>query len=136
MKGLVSTIDIRRQELTSSKKTTEELSKKVNEIHSPVETNEVTKLCESYVEIVSTIDIVHRVLFVKDEDGATIWTIIDAPPFEDSLRTPIYEAQLKILSSAKEGIFLDFHVLNVSELSKNQNIEDIISSDFDVIWPR
>jgi len=96
----------------------------------------VNELCKAYIEIVSAFDIVHKVLLVEDEDVATIWTIIDAPQFEDSFRTPIYEAQLKILRSIKEDLLLDFHVLNVSELSEEQNIDDIIPSSYDVLWQR
>jgi len=118
--------------------TMERLSREINDIRSTIQTSNatITVLCRAYVEAVSNIDLVQQVLLSQDEEGATLWTIIDAPPFEDSLRAPIYEAQLKILRTMKEDSLLDFHVLNASELPQNQSVEEIIPSNFDIIWKR
>lgn len=124
------------QELAFSKRRIDELSEKVDKIYPPVETNTVAKLCEAYLKIVSSIDMAKKVLVAETMDVATIWTIIDAPPFEDSLRTPICDAQLRILSMLKEQISLDFNVLNVSELSENQQPDDIIPVNAKLIWER
>lgn len=124
------------QELASSRKRIDELSKKVDVVCSRTKTNTVAKLCEAYLKIVSSIDMAKKVLVAETMDVATIWTIIDAPPFEDSLRTPICDAQLRILSMLKEQISLDFNVLNVSELSENQQPDDIIPVNAKLIWER
>jgi FtsZ-binding cell division protein ZapB len=134
--SLSVTVNSLTQELASSRKRTDELSKKVDEIHSRVETNTVAKLCQAYVKIVSNIDMAKKVLVAETMDVATIWTIIDAPPFEDSLRTPIYDAQLRILSTLKEHVPLDFNVLNVSELPKKQEPNDIIPANAKLVWER
>ena len=133
---LYITVDSLRQELASSKRRINELSKKIDEIHPLVETNTIAKLCEAYVKIVSSIGMVQKVIVVETMDVTTIWTIIDAPPFEDSLRTPIYDAQLHILSMLKDHVSLDFNVLNVSELPENQEPYSIIPANTRLIWER
>jgi len=127
-----------RQAWETTKKTLEELSREINDIRSIIQTSNatITGLCRAYVEAVSNIDLVRQVLLSQDEEVATLWTIIDAPPFEDSFRIPIYEAQTRLLRSIREDILVDFCVLNVSELSDNQRLKDIISPDFTILWQR
>jgi len=126
------------QELASCKQTIDEMSKVVYEGLTIKQTKLATiaDLCKAYVDLVSTINIVRQVLIVTTNHIATIWTIIDAPPFQDSLRTPIYDAQVKILSTLKENIPLDFYVLNVAELSEDEKLEDIIPSNAKLVWER
>ncbi|MCD6567921.1 MAG: hypothetical protein J7K94_04205 [Dehalococcoidia bacterium] len=124
------------QELAASERRVDGLSRKVDELHSPLEGDTITKLSTAYVKMVSTIDIVQKVALVETADIATIWTIIDAPAFEDSLRTPIYDAQLHIFSKLEDHVSLDFNVLNISELSENQGPDSIIPADARIIWER
>jgi len=121
------------QELSSCKQTIDELRKEVYGRPS-TKLASVGELCEAYVEIVSGINIVRQVFLCETNNIATIWTIIDATPFEDSLRTPIYDAQVKILSTLKENIPLDFYVLNVSELSEGEELKGIIPSNAKLVW--
>ncbi len=74
-----------------------------------------------------------KILIVEDEEGFTIWTIIEAEPFDDSQRKPIYQAQINILRQMEEGIPIDFRILNISEYKQ---IEDIIPSSAKIYWQR
>jgi len=94
------------------------------------------ELHEAYLKMVSTIDIVRQVFLFEAEDITAIWTIIDAPPFEDSICTPIYDAQLKILRMLKEDMLFDFHVFNISELSDDVKLKHIIPSNANLVWQR
>lgn len=125
-----------RQHLLSYKETVDELCKEVYG-RSTTKTNELAtigELCKAYASIVSTINIALQVLLVQTEEVATIWTIIDAPSFNDLLRTPIYDAQVQILGSLRKNIPLDFCVLNVSELPEDEKLESIIPSNAKPIW--
>lgn len=125
-----------KQELSSYKQAINELRiTKVDKIDVTKLTS-VRDLCKSYVDLIGNIDLVIQVFLVESEDVATIWTIIDAPPFEDSRREPIYEAQVKILSIQKGNKPLDFHILNISELSEDVKIESIIPSTGKPVWKR
>jgi hypothetical protein len=126
------------QELSSSKEIIDELRTEVyrRPVIKQTELATVGELCKAYVEMVSTINIVRQVLLVEVKNLTTIWTIIDTTPFEDSLRTPIYEAQIKILSTLKEDIPLDFYVLNVSELSENEKTESTVPANAQLLWER
>lgn len=129
-----------RREMVSTKNKVQELSQEVLRLRSDkkTETVAINELCRAYIEEVKSLDVVRQVLLSKseDEDVSIIWTIIEAPPFEDSLRIRIYEAQLRILKSLKEDTVLDFHVLNLSELSENQSVEDVVPPDIDTLWQR
>lgn len=124
------------RELSSYKQTIDKLCKTVYESPSKEQTKStrVDKLCKDYVDIVSSIDVVRQILLVEDKDITTIWTIIDAAPFESSLRTPIYDAQVKIFSVLEEDIALDFYVLNISELPEKQELESIIPPSAKLVW--
>ena len=126
------------RELSSYKQTIDKLCETVYGSLSTQQTKatRVDELCKDYVDMVSTIEVVRRILLVEDSGVTTIWTIIDAPPFEDSLRTPIYEAQIKILSTLKENIPLDFYVLNLSEISEDEELESIVPSNAKLVWER
>ena len=93
----------------------------------------VEELCQDYLNMVNTIEIVKQILIVEDEEGFTIWTIIEAEPFDDSQRKPIYQAQINIFRQIEEGIPIDFRILNISECKQ---IEDIIPSSAKIYWQR
>lgn len=96
----------------------------------------IDELCRAYVQIVNSINEVVKVLLVEDEDVAEIWTIIDAPPFEDQLRIPVYDAQLETLRSSQVEIPVEFHVLNLLEISDKRALERIIPPHARLIWQR
>lgn len=93
----------------------------------------VQELCQDYLNIVNTIEIVKKILIAEDEEGFTIWTLIEAEPFDDSQRMPIYQAQINIMRQMEEGIPIDFRILNISEYKQ---IEDIIPSSATIFWQR
>jgi len=102
----------------------------------PVDTHETAVVCGKYVGLVGRLAIVRKILLVRDEEGTTVWTVIEAAPFEDSLRVPIYEAQFEALRSAQEGALLDFYVLNTKELTEGQDPEGILPEDARVLLER
>ena len=86
--------------------------------------------------MVNTIEIVKQILIVEDEEGFTILTLIEAEPFDDSQRKPIYQAQINILRQMEEDIPVDFHILNVSEHLNLEELRDVIPSNAKIFWQR
>jgi len=93
-----------------------------------------SELYREYIQKVCDLDIVQKIFLVEDEDETTILTIINAPPFEDSLREPIYLAQLEVLRSPNSNSNVGFHVLNEKELSAEQTVENTIPENAKRIW--
>lgn len=118
-----------------TKESLNELVTKLGELLS-VTTTDIDGLCREYVDEVRNIKAVREILVVEEEEVTTIWTIIKAPPFEDSLREPIYTAQLHVLRSLEQDIPLDFYVLNESELPADEKLSEIIPSNARCIWQR
>jgi len=131
-------IEVLSKELVSTKTKVQELSQEVLKLRADrkTETTAIDEICKSYVEGVKKLDVVREVLLSRceDDDVSVIWTIIEGPPFDDSVRLPIYEAQLKILKSLKEDTPVDFHVLNLSEFPEKQSVENILPPDTDMLW--
>lgn len=100
-----------------------------------LETN-VLRTCEDYVRRVKSIEIVQEILVEETEEGPTLWTIIDAPPFEYSPREPIYEAQLVTLRELEGNKFPDFRVVNVSEFPKTEKLESLLPAAGKTLWKR
>lgn len=96
----------------------------------------VEELCQDYLNMANTIEIVKRILIIEDEEGFTIWTVIEAEPFDDSQRKPIYQAQINMLRQIEEDIPIDFHILNISEYSSLEGLQDIIPPNAKIIWQR
>jgi hypothetical protein len=115
-----------------------ELSKKISKENSirQATITSLDKLCNTYVEMVSKVEIVKKIYVVKTQDGLVCWTVIDAEPFDSELRAPIYDAQVKIYQEMKEDIALDFHVLNLSELHDRQELESILPPGAKLVWQR
>lgn len=99
--------------------------------------NLINGICKVYVDLVSPIQVVKQVLVIDDGGITSIWTVIDAPPYEDQLRMPIYEAQLQLLRLVgEEDIPLDFLVINVSELPDNQELASTVPQNAKIFWQR
>jgi len=124
--------------IESSNKTIDELSKEIRQKYAIRQEGKTSldNLCNSYVEIVSKIDIVKKIYVIEANNTLTCWTIIDAEPFDSELRAPIYDAQVKIYQEMKEGFAFDFHVLNLSELHDRQELESILPPSANLIWQR
>lgn len=119
-----------------TKESLEELASKLRDTLLSIAITDIDKLCSEYVDKVSNIKVVREILVVEEEEATTIWTIIKSPPFEDSLREPIYAAQSQVLRSLGQDITLDFYVLNESELPSDEKLSEIIPSNARLIWQR
>lgn len=97
---------------------------------------DIDTLCERYVQQVADLKLVQKIMAVESEDVTTLWTIIQAPPFDDSLREPIYEAQLEILRELRGNMALDFYVLNVSEFHDPDQLPNFLPSNAKLLWRR
>ena len=69
----------------------------------------------AYAAAVQEIPYVHKVLLEESRNPAYIWTIISTPPFDDTYRTPVYEAEMAILQDAHFPL-VGFRLLNVREV--------------------
>jgi len=138
--ALRARVEVLSKELVSTKERLRELSQEVLRLRllgKTGETSAVSEVCEAYIEEVKGIQVVRQVLLSRcEDDESVIWTIIEGPPFDDSVRLPVYEAQLKISQSLKEDSPVDFHVVNLSELSQKQNVEDILPAHSETLWQR
>lgn len=101
-----------------------------------IASSDINKVCREYVDKISGIETLREILVVEEEEVTTVWTIIKGPPFEDSVREPIYTAQLEILRSLEQDIPIDFYILNESELPSDEKLSDIIPSNARSIWRR
>lgn len=90
--------------------------------------------CDLYVNFVKKIDIVQEVRRIETGEGVAIWTIISAPPFEDDLRDPIYDAQIEVFQRLDRHI-VGFRVLNVREYPED-SLDKIVPLDSQVVWKR
>lgn len=94
------------------------------------------RVCQGYLESVRDIDIVQAVYLITARETSMLWTIIDAPPFEDSLRQPIYSAQLEVLRKLDRSMVVDFYIINLQELPENKNLASIIPHNAALLWRR
>ena len=94
------------------------------------------KLCNSYVEMVSKIDIVKRIYVADTTNGLVCWTIVDTEPFDSTMLEPIYDAQVKIYREKEDDLALDFHVFNLSELHDSKELESVLPPSAELVWQR
>lgn len=71
-------------------------------------------LAERFVELVRSLPQVRRVLLESSRTGTRLWTVIEAEPFDDSQRDPVYEAELRVLQG-DEPVGVDFRLVNLAE---------------------
>jgi len=89
-----------------------------------------------YIKLLKGSDIVSQIYAVEMHGTAVIWTVIESTPFEDELRMPIYQAQIKILSTLDEKTSVDFHIVNRLELSTGEDIDAVVPKDAKLLWTR
>lgn len=70
---------------------------------------------QAYAATVQEIPYVHKVLLEESRNPAYIWTIISAPPFDDTYRRPVYEAEMAILQDARFPL-VGFRLLDIQEV--------------------
>lgn len=96
----------------------------------------INRVYGDYLNMVKNIQVVREVLLVETEDISTLYTIIECTPFDDTLREPIYDAQLHILRSIKGNVSIDFYVLNLLELPEYEEKASFIPAYAKLLWKR
>ncbi len=91
---------------------------------------------QEYVGLLEGIEIAKQIYLFKSGGCNNLWTIINAPPFEDELRYPIYEAQMNIVSRGSKDNPIDFYILNINEIPEGKRLEDVLPVNATVIWKR
>ncbi len=89
-----------------------------------------------FVARVARLTQVKEIRLARDEDGATIWTVIEAPPFELLSEEPIYEAELEVLRDSPDDVLVDVRVLNITELPAGEGVEKFLPAEAKLIWHR
>ncbi|MBI4329857.1 MAG: hypothetical protein HY673_01085 [Chloroflexi bacterium] len=82
----------------------------------------INPIYQKYIDKIATIPSARKVILVDDEEGPIIWTVIEAAPFKDAPRSPIYEAESEILRDSPEDVLIDFHVSNLSEYADEEEV--------------
>jgi hypothetical protein len=80
-----------------------------------------------FVREIKAITHVREVRLVVSGGAPVIWTIISAPPFENSPRYQVYEVELGVLRDLDEPM-LDFRLINMDEFSQDA-LEKILPRD-------
>ena len=91
-------------------------------------------LCKIFVDNVRYFPEVRTILLSRLGDSARLWTVIEAPPFEQSIRNRIYAEQLKVLSMTELPV-LDFRVVNLNEYDTEER-ELIVPENAQVLYVR
>lgn len=92
------------------------------------------EIIQEYIELIKVIDIVKQVYMFESGGCHNLWTVIDAPSFEDELRYPIYEAQMKIIAKNSRDNPVDFYILNINEMQEDKRIGDALPVNSILIW--
>ncbi|MBI4333838.1 MAG: hypothetical protein HY673_21460 [Chloroflexi bacterium] len=97
--------------------------------------SKVGQYLNQYVEKVKTLEYVREVRVVANGAGCpTVWTIIEAPAFEDSWLRPIFEAEKQILRT--RDVPLDFELVNMSEYPDKTGLTDVAPTSARSVWRR
>ncbi len=64
---------------------------------------------------------------------AYIWTVISAPPFEDTNRAPVYEAETAVLQQETYPL-VGFHLINVQEIE--QDLSNALPASHQILFER
>ena len=76
------------------------------------------RVVQRFVKQMHNIDCAMGVRRLEDEDGITVWTIVEVSPLDYKALEPVYEAELEAMRSVDEPIF-DFRLIT------QESIEDI-----------
>ena len=90
-------------------------------------------LAEKFAGLALALPQVQQVLLEETDEGPTIWTIINAEPFDSSFRDPVYEAEAEALRSVNGGL-ADFRLLNTREYERG--VEDLLPTSPSKVWKR
>ena len=88
---------------------------------------------KQYLALVREIPEVVEVRLADDDDGAAIWTIISAVPFDDIPRDRVIKAQIDVLKDSNATV--GFRLINLRELS-HEFRNGYVSGIGTVLWSR
>ena len=86
-----------------------------------------------YLKLVQDIPEVVEVRLADDDEGAAIWTIISATPFDDVPRDRVIMAQMEVMKKAECDV--GFHLINLEELDREFRT-NYMSGIGTVLWAR
>ena len=88
---------------------------------------------KQYLALVREIPEVVEVRLADDDDGAAIWTIISAVPFDNGPRDRVIDAQIEVIKDAQCAV--GFRLINLEELG-HEFRNDYVSGLGTVLWSR
>lgn len=91
-------------------------------VHAPDPALQAAKLAltQAFVDAISAMPQVRRVMIAETAPPIRVWTVISAPPFDPAYRKPIYEAEMEVLWD-KSLPPVDFRLVNEQELDDDLN---------------
>jgi len=87
----------------------------------------------AFVDGVRTVPPVQQILIEESRVPARIWTVISAPPFEDSYRVPVYEAEMAIHQQATYPL-VEFRLINMQEIG--QELTNVLPASHRILFER
>jgi len=87
----------------------------------------------AFVERARTLSHVQQILIEESRVPARIWTIIFAPPFEDSYRVPVYEAEMAIHQQEAYPL-VEFRLINMQEIE--QELTNVLPASHRILFER
>ncbi len=102
----------------------------------PYSDQKVEPPVSDYLEAVRSIECVSEVLVDEHCERWTIWTLIEAPPFEEELQLPVFREQVNFVRSLPDGASVDFRVLNLCELAEGVTKDEVLPGGLQTLWRR
>lgn len=91
-------------------------------------------LGERFVTLVRALPQARQVLLEAADEGARIWTVIEAEPFDRGQREPVYAAEIAALE-AHPDVDADFRLINLAEYGESR-AADVLPENAEVLWHR
>jgi hypothetical protein len=91
-------------------------------------------LGERFVTLVRALPQARQVLLEAAAEGARIWTVIEAEPFDRGQREPVYAAEIEALQ-AHPDVVADFRLINLTEYGESR-AADVLPENAEVLWHR
>jgi len=76
---------------------------------------------------------VQQILIEESRAPARIWTVISAPPFEDSYRIPVYEAEM-VIHQQETYPLVEFRLINRQEIE--QELTNVLPASHRILFER
>lgn len=95
---------------------------------------DVREKAEHFARDISRLPQARTVLLTSPRSGPNVWVVIEGEPFEDSLRMPVYEAEL-LAHDAYPETPVSFRLINLTEFSDMQP-DELLPAAAEVLWQR